>query len=121
MKAARWDLLAWEDPYHPARGQLFWADAPMVEARTVRDAGQYALCRVVRMSGARYMGLRLREGTLIVKVVRDRRSAQIRIIDGSVFDPVRSGLEIAARTERPGRGARTRVESLDSAGFQREK
>ena len=67
------------------------------------------------------MGLRLRDGTLIVKVVRGRRSAQIRIIDGGAFDPVRSGLEIAAQTERPGRGARTCVENLDSVGFQREK
>ena len=40
LKAARWNLLVWEDPYHPARAQLFWADAPMVDARTARDAGR---------------------------------------------------------------------------------
>ena len=77
----------------------------------------YALWHVVRMSGARFMGLRLRDGTLIVKFVKGRRSAQIRVIDGEAFDPARSGLEIPARTERPARGARTRVESLDSVGL----
>ena len=121
VKAARWNLLAWEDPRYPSLAELFWADAPMVETRTAGDAGRYALCRVVRRSGARFMGLRLRDGALIVKVVKGRRWAQIRIIDGDAFDPVRSGVEIAARTERPGRGARTRVESLDSIGLQREK
>ena len=98
--------------------ELFWADAPMVETRTAGDAGRYALRRVVRRSGARFMGLRLRDGTLIVKVVKGRRSAQIRVVDRDAFDPARSGLEIAARTERPARGVRTRVESLDSVGLQ---
>ena len=117
LKAARWNLLAWEDPRHPSLAELFWADVPMVEARTAGDAGRYALWRVVRMSGARFMGLRLRDGTLIVKVVKGRRSAQIRVIDGEAFDPARSGLEIPARTERPARCVRTRVESLDPVGL----
>ena len=63
------------------------------------------------------MGLRLRDGTLIVKVVKGRRWAQFRVIDGDAFDPARSGLEFPARTERTARGVRTRVESLDSVGL----
>ena len=119
LKAARWNLLAWEDPRYPSLGELFWADAPMVETRTTAgDAGRYALCRVVRRSGARFMGLRLRDGSLIVKVVKGRRWAQIRVVDGDAFDPARSGLEIPARTERTARGPRTRVESLDSVGLR---
>ena len=117
LKAARWNVLAWEDPRYPSLAELFWADTPMIETRTAGDAGGYALWHVVRMSGARFMGLRLRDGTLIVKFVKGRRSAQIRVIDGEAFDPARSGLEIPARTERPARGARTRVESLDSVGL----
>ena len=74
LKAGRWNLLAWEDPGCPARAALLWAYAPMVEARVVESghAGKYALCRVVLRSGARFMGLRLRDGTLIVKIVRGR-------------------------------------------------
>ena len=117
IRAFTQPLTAWEDPRHPSLAELFWADAPMVETRTAGDAGRYALCRVVRRSGARFMGLRLRDGTLIVKVVKGRRWAQIRVVDGDAFDPARSGLEIPARTERTARGVRTRVESLDSVGL----
>ena len=35
LKAARWNLLAWEDPGCPVRASPFWADAPAVEARVV--------------------------------------------------------------------------------------
>ena len=37
----------------------------------------YALCRVVRRSGARFMGLRLRDGAHIVKVVKGRRRPNV--------------------------------------------
>ena len=117
LKAARWNLLAWEDPRYPPRAELFWADAPMVEARTAGDAGGYVLGGVVRMSGARYTAPRLLNGTLVVKVVRGRRSAQFRIIDGDAFDPARSGLELSTRSERRVGDAPTRVESLDSVGL----
>ena len=33
LKAARWNLLAWEDPRYPRWAELFWADMPAVEAR----------------------------------------------------------------------------------------
>ena len=53
-----------------------------------------ALLHIVCTSGARFTGLRLRGGTLIVKVSRGRRAKQIRVIDAEAFDPARSGLEI---------------------------
>ena len=71
-----------------------------------------------RVYRARFMGLRFRDGTLVVKVVKGRRWAQIRVVDGDAFDPARSGLEIAARTERTARGVRTRVENLDTVGLR---
>ena len=117
LKAARWNLLAWEDPRYPQLAELFWADAPMVEARTAGDAARYTLGRLVRMSGARFMALRLLDGSLVVKVVRGRRSAQIRVIDGDAFDPARSGLELPVRTEGHEGDAPTRVESLASVGL----
>ena len=117
LKAVRWNLLAWEDPRYPQLAELFWADAPMVETRTAGDAGRYALGRVVRRSGARFMALRLLDGSLVVKVVRGRRSAQFRVIDGDAFDPARSGLEIPARNEGRAGDAPTLVESLDAVGF----
>ena len=43
LKAARWNLLAWEDPPRPLLVSLFWAGAPAVDARVVRagDAAKY--------------------------------------------------------------------------------
>ena len=72
LKAARWSLLAWEDPHCPGRASPFWADASTVEAVVVPagDADGHALLHVARRTGARFHGLRLRDGTLIVKFVR---------------------------------------------------
>ena len=71
LEAARWNLLAWEDPQFSARGSPFWADVPMVNARAMdpAESGGDALCHIVRESGATFTGLRLRDGTLMVKDV----------------------------------------------------
>ena len=47
LTAARWNLLAWEDPRHPQWAELFWADVAMVEAR-VAEPGEHAWGRVLR-------------------------------------------------------------------------
>ena len=55
LKAARWNLLAWEDPRHPQWAGPFWADMPMVEARVAER-------RLLRWAGARFSGLWLLDG-----------------------------------------------------------
>ena len=121
LKAVRWNLLAWEDPHCPSHASPFWADAPAVDAVVVPagDADGHALRHVARRTGARFQGLRLRDGTLFVKFVRGRRTALFRVFDGDAFDPARSGLEIAARTDGHARGGRGRLEKLDRVLFGR--
>lgn len=67
---------------------------------------------IVGKSGAKFAGLRLRDGTLIVKVSRGRRAEQIRVIDGEAFHPPRSGLRIWMEFDRLPPSGMARVESL---------
>ena len=101
LKAARWNLLAWEDPWLTRYNWPFWADVPMVEARVVDPAqcGGDALSRIVRDSGATFTGLWFRDGSLILKVARRRKTQQIRVADAKDFDPARSGFEIGGRVD----------------------
>lgn len=69
----------------------------MFEGRAV-DAGEdteRTLRRVEVRFGATFWGVRLRDGGLILRVEREREVAQIRVKDGTAFDPWRSGLELA--------------------------
>ena len=111
LEAARWSLLAWEDPRHPQWAELFWADVTMVEAR-VAEPGEHAWRRLLHRAGATYTGLRLLDGALVLKVWRGRETAQIKVLDGAAFDPARCGLEVATRRGRGTRSVWARVESL---------
>ncbi|MDE2992071.1 MAG: hypothetical protein OXU21_13585 [Chloroflexota bacterium] len=118
LKAARWNLLAWEDPHHPQWAELFWADVAVVEAR-VAEAGEHGWPCLLLRAGAAFTGLRLLDGALVLKVRRRRETGQIRVIDGGAFDPALSGLEVARRqVERAHRGW-VRIESLDGIVFGR--
>lgn len=112
LGALRWGLLAWEDPRHPHRAELFWADADMAEARTAESA-EYAWRRLILKLGATYAGLRLLDGALVLKVWRGRETGQIRVDDGRAFDPATSGLEIARRQDGDADSDWVRVESVD--------
>ena len=112
MEAARWNLLAWENPRLPQWAELFQADAATVEAR-VAAPGRHPWSRLVLEAGATYTGLRLLDGALVLKVRRGRETGQVRVVDGAAFDPALNGLRAAM-----GRGARGRrgwvlVRSLD--------
>ena len=93
----------------------------MLEGRAldVGEVTEHALFRVVVRSGATFWGLRLRDGGLILNVMRGRRAGQIRITDGEAFDPAQSGLEIAVVISGVPRNGWTRVESLDATVFAR--
>lgn len=96
LDAARWGLLAWEDPRVRNRGSPFRAGVPMLEghAAPAAKAGAPALARLVRESPATFAGLRLRDGTVILKVERRGKVAQVRLIDWDAFDPERDNLEL---------------------------
>ena len=115
LKAARWNLLAWEDPRHPQWAGLFWADAPMVEARVAEPgpSGRHSWPRLLRRARVRYSGLRLLDGTLVLKVSRGRETGQIGVIDGAAFDPALSGLEVRMRWGGHARGNWVRLRSLE--------
>ena len=72
LEAARWRLLAWEDPHHPQWAELFWADAAMDEVR-VAQSGEHGWRQLLRRAGATFTGLRLLDGALVLKVSRGPR------------------------------------------------
>ena len=93
-----WGLLAWEDS-HKTNGPAspFWAEAPMLEGEWA--TGAPALPGQLARSGARLEGLRLIDGTLILKIENADHGAQVRVRAGTsvaigerlvlrhVFDP----------------------------------
>ena len=96
LEAARWGLLAWEDPRVRNRGSPFWAGDWMLKghAAPAGKAGAPSLARLVRESPATFTGLRLRDGTVILKVARRGRVDQVRLGDWDAFDPERHTLEL---------------------------
>ena len=107
-QALKWGSLAWEDP-HKTDGPAspFWAEAPMLEGEWV--TGAPALPGQLARSGARLDGLRLIDGTLILKIENGENAAQVRVRAGSgaaigerlvlrhVFDP--ESTDASARLE----------------------
>ena len=122
LEAARWNLLAWEAPWLNEHAAPFWAGVPMLEGRAldVGEVTEHALFRVVVRSGATLWGLRLRDGGLILRVMRGRKAEQIKLADGGAFDPARSALEIAPRAGASSPSEWTRGESLDATVFARQ-
>ncbi len=119
LAAARWNLLAWEDPHHPQWAAPFWTDAATVEARAAepwRD-GRHSWPRLLRGAGARYSALRLLDGRLVLRLTRGRETVQIAVIDGAAFDPALSGLEVRSRREEQARARWVRLRSLETAVF----
>ena len=118
LKAARWNLLAWEDPRHPQWAELFWSDVAMVEARSAQP-GEHAWRSLLLRAGATFAGLRLLDGALVLKVRQGRETGQIKVIDGAAFDPVHSGLEVATRQSDRSRSGWVRIASLERLVFGR--
>ena len=121
LEAARWNLLAWEPPWMKLHDVPFWAGVPMLECRAldVGEATKKTLRRVVVRSGATFMGLRLRDGGLVIKLTRGREAAQIRLRNGKAFSPWRSGIEIAVPADASPSSEWVCVESLDGTVFAR--
>ena len=94
LLAARWGLLAWEDPHARNRSSPFWTDVPMLRARAV-EAGEGdapALGDLMRESAAACTGLRSSDGAVVLKAERRRRVEQVRVVNSDTFDPNRDWL-----------------------------
>ncbi len=92
LEAARWGLLAWEDPRERSKFRPFWIDEKMLEA-TVAGQGD-PVGKMARASGMSVAGLRLVDGALVLKVHRGRRVEQIRVLEGNGFDMERTGIQL---------------------------
>ena len=99
LEAARWNLLAWEDPHHLQWAELFWTDVAMVEARVAEPGAHAWRCLVLR-AGATFTGSAAARRRARAQGVAGPR-------DGAAQDHRRRRLRPGA--ERPrGRGARGR-------------
>ena len=98
LDAARWGLMAWQDPRERSRFKPFWIDERMLEAEVV-EPGDSAdpVGMMARATGMNVSGLRLLDGALVLKVHRGRRVEQIRVLEGDCFDLERSGLQLQVR------------------------
>ena len=87
LKAAKWGLLAWEDPLSTAGpASPFWSDSPMLDAEAAPGGGT-ALRELLSGTRASFSGLRLLDGTLILKAEGGGLAVQLRVADGAAFDP----------------------------------
>ena len=92
LEAARFDLLAWEDPYD-AQGPAspFWDVSPMVEA--VLEPEAEPLLDLVSAGGGTVEGLRLTGGRLVLRIAGAGVQVQVRLRGSAPF-PEGGGIEI---------------------------
>ena len=120
-EAAAWGLLAWEDPdRETGPASPFWADAPMLEAVPSPEAS--ALAELLKEPEVRLSGLRLEDGTAILKVERGEAAVQIRVGDGAAFDLAGGiALRLPVELDLQVRLSRTaELWPIDGAGIKKE-
>ena len=89
-QALAWGSLGWEDPHRTdGPASPFWAEAPMLGGEWGTEAPP--LAQLIGNAGARLSGLRLVDGTLILKIEKRWGAAQVRMRPGRV--PTRPGLD----------------------------
>ena len=89
LAALEWGLLAWEDPRAGSVAAPFWARAAMSDGKVAPDARP--LVALAADGGASLSGLRLGDGSLILKIERRGAAAQVRLPGGGAF-PEHGGL-----------------------------
>lgn len=86
LRAAEWGLFAWVDPSaDDGAASAFWIEAPTLEAEPSPEGA--VLLELLAMPETRLDGLRLADGSVIVKVEESGTSVHLRIADGDGFDP----------------------------------
>ena len=92
LEAARFDLLAWQDPRaEDGPATAFWVQSGMVEA--VLEPSAEPLVSLVAAGGGTVEGLRLADGGLVLKIEYAGAAVQIRVRGSAPF-PEDSGIEI---------------------------
>ena len=96
LQAARWGLLAWENPRERSKFKPFWVDDGMLTGVVEEPGASSAppLPALMRATGMTISGLRLLDGALVLKATRGRRVEQIRISEGDSFDLERIGIRL---------------------------
>ena len=94
LDAARWGLLAWEDPRTGMAASPFWFDEAIPEGRFVEldDAVATPILAGLSEAGATLTGLRLPDGALVLRIARGRKSGQVRLREAHAADAVRCDL-----------------------------
>ncbi len=95
--ALRWGMAAWEDPYAELPLAPFWAQAGVLDGEVRRDA--WPLVQLAAEGGATLSGLRLGDGTLMLRIELPGRSVQVRLPTGTAF-PEDDGLLVIREVER---------------------
>ena len=86
-----WGMLAWEDPRADRPLAPFWANAGVFEGRASSDAPPFA--RLATKSGADLSGLRLDDGSLMLRIEVGGRSVVVRLPARTEF-PSDAGLRL---------------------------
>ena len=95
LGAARWGMLALEDPRERSRFRRFWIDGKMLEGEVVEPGESvHPVGMMARATGMNVSGLHLLNGALVLKVQRGRRGDQIWVLAGESFDLERNGLQL---------------------------
>ncbi len=96
-EAARFGLLAWQDPFDEAGpASPFWAVVPMVDAVPAVAEGP-GLLALLGDAGTALSGLALPCGALIVKLERNGLALQLRVEDGAGFDARGGSFDVRTR------------------------
>ena len=109
LKAARWGLLAWEDPLGEGVASPFWTAAPTLRAVPAPDGP--ALTDLLSGPGVRLSGLRLLDGGAVLKIEQGDAAVQMRIAEGASFDPA-GAVDIALPAELDLRTPLRRISDL---------
>ena len=103
LAAARFGLLAWEDPFDAAGPAApFWAEAPRALAVPAPEelAGEVEpLAESMAREGAALSGLRLTGGVLLLKLEWGGYAAQLRLAGARTLDPAADRLLFARPAE----------------------
>ncbi|MYI68153.1 MAG: hypothetical protein F4103_05170, partial [Boseongicola sp. SB0673_bin_14] len=91
LAAMAWGMLAWEDPRADRPLAPFWANAGVFEGCASGDAPPFA--RLAAKSGADLSGLRLDDGSLMLRIEADGRSVVVRLPARTEF-PSDAGLRL---------------------------
>ena len=102
LGAARWGLLASENPAVGLAASPFWVDEKMPTGTfdAPDETCPTPILALVDEAGATLTGLRLLDGGLVLRIARGRGSGQVRLADAAADDAARYVLSMSIRLNR---------------------